>query len=76
MAGRSPPVGHTEQSVASICLAWCLCAEAVVVAVLGQTCSSHAPVLTSLPLAMLLWHCHPHHVVMQEACPQSKRSRS
>ena len=78
MADRSPPVGHTEHSVASmtLCLALCWCAEAVVVVVLGQTCSLHAPVPTSLPSAMLLWHCHPHHIVMQEAWPQRERSHS
>ena len=55
-------MGHTDHSVASMCLALCWCAEVVVVVVLGQTCSLQAPVPTSLPSAMLLWHCHPHHM--------------
>ena len=70
MAGRSPLVGHADHPVASMYL----CAEAVVV--LEQIRSLHAPVPTSLPSAMLLWHCHPHHTVMQEAWPQRERSCS
>ena len=69
-------MGRTEQPVVSMFLACCSCADAVAVVVLGQTCFLHAPVLTSPLSAIVLWHCLQHHIVMQEAWPQSARFRA
>ena len=63
-------MGHADHPVAGTCLRL----QAVVV--LEQIRSLHAPVPTSLPSAMLLWHCLPHHTVMQEVWPQRERSCS